>query len=98
MSARLQDAVSTLNRRKASVNAECARRGVSLTMSEARGLAVGLDVDLDEAHTFAIGAAETALEALHHGRAAIDSALTGTWVDGLLTGLLLAEQRKAAPE
>lgn len=67
-----------------------------------RTLLVGLDLDIEELAEYRVLAAQAALEVFkratgHIGaHAAFVHTMAGTWVDGIITGLLIAQAREKA--
>ena len=99
MNGEIQKAVERYEDRKVAVYAGGERE--SLSQDRMRTLLVGLDLDLGELNDFrhaAVGAAMEVYErALKEGLEpplAMAHVIAGTWVDGIVTGMLLQEDRE----
>lgn len=89
----IRDAVEALNERKRSAGLGFAEDGHAAPAREYPSVGAGLDVDEDEAGVIGGMLAEQTL--LFMGRSGTHpvTTLASLWVDGLMTGLLLAEIR-----
>lgn len=88
---RLVDAVAALNARKTSVYG--GDETVVLPAEQARRMFVGFDLEYDEVWDVVGLAADTMLGDLLDGLASVEMMSRALWLDGLLTGLMLAEGR-----
>lgn len=99
MSGEIERAVERYEARKTAIYAGGDRE--SLDQDRMRTLLVGLDIDLDELNDFRHAVVEASLEvfsrALDEGlnaHMALAHTLAGTWVDGIVTGILMEQDRK----
>lgn len=74
--------------------------GKAIKTDVMRTLLVGLDLDIEELNEFRMLAAQAAIQVFKganeqtgDGQSALVHTLAGTWVDGVVTGLLIAEGR-----
>lgn len=91
----LLDAMKALDERKGAVFGTDSD-GKHITIDEARLLLLGFDLDPEELRACAHIAGESMAEAIMAGECGAGTALIAGWIDGVETGLMLAELRRQA--
>lgn len=86
----IRDAVAALDARKTALYGGASPK---VEVDGLRGLMVGLDLSVDELGEMSDLVLSASLRGVLAGRTDVCAALRGTWVDGLLTGMLLCELR-----
>ena len=100
MTREIEDAVRRYEDRKDAAYGDD-RSDPGLNQDGMRSLLIGLDLDIEELHEYRILAVQAALrmyslvlaQATFDRDKALAHTLAGTWVDGIVTGLLIAEAR-----
>lgn len=87
----LTDAVEALNKRKLAANESAMERLVDL--KDMRLIFAGTDLDYDETNDLAMVFAHNAVVATMSEDSYLLSTVAGMWIDGILTGLMIAELR-----
>lgn len=96
----IADAMDAMNERKRAVtgDASATPAGKIVEVDGIRLLVVGLGLDAEDLLEQATAVAAQSIESVGlQGPASVPHVFAGTWVDGLLTGLTLAERREKPP-